>query len=46
MNLPGGGGRVAQCYRAGEPCGTGVVFNGLAREELLVEIDAWGFIDD
>ena len=28
------------------PCGTGVVVEGLAREELLVEIDAWGFIDD
>ena len=28
------------------PCGTGIVVKGLAREELLVEIDAWGFIDD
>lgn len=28
------------------PCGTGVIVKGLAREELLVEIDAWGFIDD
>jgi enamine deaminase RidA (YjgF/YER057c/UK114 family) len=28
------------------PCGTGLVVKGLAREELLVEIDAWGFIDD
>lgn len=28
------------------PCGTGVVVDGLARPELLVEIDAWGFIDD
>jgi enamine deaminase RidA (YjgF/YER057c/UK114 family) len=28
------------------PCGTGFVIKGLAREELLVEIDAWGFIDD
>ena len=28
------------------PCGTGVVVAGLARPELLVEIDAWGFIDD
>jgi enamine deaminase RidA (YjgF/YER057c/UK114 family) len=27
------------------PCQTGVVA-GLAREDLLVEIDAWGFIDD
>jgi enamine deaminase RidA (YjgF/YER057c/UK114 family) len=28
------------------PCGTGIVVAGLARPELLVEIDAWGFIDD
>jgi len=28
------------------PCGTGFVIKGLARQELLVEIDAWGFIDD
>ena len=28
------------------PCGTGIIVKGLAREELLVEIDAWGFIDD
>ena len=28
------------------PCGTGVVVDGLARPELVVEIDAWGFIDD
>jgi enamine deaminase RidA (YjgF/YER057c/UK114 family) len=28
------------------PCGTGIVVDGLARPELLVEIDAWGVIDD
>jgi enamine deaminase RidA (YjgF/YER057c/UK114 family) len=28
------------------PCGTGLIVNGLARPELLVEIDAWGYIDD
>ncbi|PYM57430.1 MAG: enamine deaminase RidA, partial [Candidatus Rokuibacteriota bacterium] len=28
------------------PCQTGVVVKGLATEELLIEIDAWGFIDD
>jgi enamine deaminase RidA (YjgF/YER057c/UK114 family) len=28
------------------PCQTGVVVKGLAREEMLIEIDAWGFIDD
>lgn len=27
------------------PCQTGIVA-GLAREDLLIEIDAWGFIDD
>ena len=28
------------------PCQTGVVVKGLAREEMLIELDAWGFIDD
>lgn len=28
------------------PCGTGLIVDGLARPELCVEIDAWGFIDD
>jgi enamine deaminase RidA (YjgF/YER057c/UK114 family) len=28
------------------PCQTGVVVKGLAREDMLIEIDAWGFIDD
>ena len=28
------------------PCQTGVVVKGLATEELLIEIDAWGFVDD
>jgi enamine deaminase RidA (YjgF/YER057c/UK114 family) len=28
------------------PCETSFIIKGLAREELLVEIDAWGFIDD
>ena len=28
------------------PCQTGVVVKGLAREDFLIEIDAWGFIDD
>src|SRR5262249_40173083 len=27
------------------PCGTGLVVQGLAREELLIEVDAWGFVD-
>jgi len=37
---------VIRSYFDIRPCGTGVVVAGLAREELLVEIDAWGFIDD
>ncbi len=37
---------VIRSYFDLRPCGTGVVVDGLAREELLVEIDAWGFIDD
>lgn len=37
---------VIRSYFDLRPCGTGVVVKGLAREELLVEIDAWGFIDD
>ena len=28
------------------PCQTGVIVKGLAREDLLIEIDAWGYIDD
>ena len=28
------------------PCGTGYIVPGLAREELLIEMDAWAFIDD
>jgi enamine deaminase RidA (YjgF/YER057c/UK114 family) len=28
------------------PCSTGLVVDGLARPELLVEIDAYGYIDD
>jgi enamine deaminase RidA (YjgF/YER057c/UK114 family) len=38
---------VIRTFFAGSirPCQTGIVA-GLAREDLLVEIDAWGFIDD
>jgi enamine deaminase RidA (YjgF/YER057c/UK114 family) len=28
------------------PCGTGLIVAGLARQDLVVEIDAWGYIDD
>ena len=37
---------VIRSYFELRPCGTGIVVDGLARPELLVEIDAWGFIDD
>jgi enamine deaminase RidA (YjgF/YER057c/UK114 family) len=37
---------VVRSFFERRPCGTGVVVDGLARPELLVEIDAWGFIDD
>jgi enamine deaminase RidA (YjgF/YER057c/UK114 family) len=37
---------VVRSYFDLRPCGTGIVVDGLARPELLVEIDAWGFIDD
>lgn len=36
---------IRQYFDALWPCGTGIVVKGLAREELLVEIDTWGFID-
>ena len=25
---------------------TGVIVKGLAREDMVIELDAWGFIDD
>jgi enamine deaminase RidA (YjgF/YER057c/UK114 family) len=38
---------VIRAYFEGNirPCQTGIVA-GLARDDLLIEIDAWGFIDD
>ena len=27
------------------PAGTGLIVDGLATEELKIEVDAWGFID-
>src|SRR5207249_4665389 len=35
---------VISSYFEIRPCGTGIVVAGLAREELLIEIDAWGVI--
>ncbi len=37
---------IRKYFEVLRPCGTGIVVNGLARPELMVEIDAWGFIDD
>jgi enamine deaminase RidA (YjgF/YER057c/UK114 family) len=37
---------IIRSYFKVRPCGTGVVVDGLARPELVLEIDAWGFIDD
>ena len=37
---------VIKSYFKIRPCGTGIVVDGLARPELVVEIDAWGFVDD
>ena len=28
------------------PCRTEIIVKGLAREEFVVEIDAWGFVDE
>ncbi len=37
---------IIRSYFKLRPCGTGIVVDGLARPELVLEIDAWGFIDD
>jgi enamine deaminase RidA (YjgF/YER057c/UK114 family) len=37
---------VIRSYFDLRPCGTGLVVDGLARPELVLEIDAWGWIDD
>jgi len=37
---------IIKSYFKIRPCGTGIVVDGLARPELVLEIDAWGFIDD
>jgi hypothetical protein len=37
---------IRSYLREPRPCQTGVVVKGLAREDMLIEIDAWGFIDD
>lgn len=37
---------IIRSYFKVRPCGTGIVVDGLARPELVLEIDAWGFIDD
>ena len=37
---------IFKSYFTIPPCGTGLIVDGLARPELVVEIDCWGFIDD
>ena len=37
---------IRDFYGGARPCGTGIVVKGLARPEMQVEIDAYGFIDD
>ena len=37
---------MQEYFRAPGPCRTEIVVKGLAREELVVEIDAWGFVDE
>ena len=37
---------MREYFRAPGPCRTEIVVKGLARAELVVEIDAWGFIDE
>ena len=37
---------IMRSYYDIHPCSTGIVVNGLAIPELLMEIDAWGWIDD
>jgi enamine deaminase RidA (YjgF/YER057c/UK114 family) len=37
---------MLEAYGGRYPCSTGLVVKGLARPELLVEIDVWAFIDD
>jgi enamine deaminase RidA (YjgF/YER057c/UK114 family) len=37
---------VIRSYFSPFPCSTGLVVEGLAREDMLVEIDAWGYIDE
>jgi enamine deaminase RidA (YjgF/YER057c/UK114 family) len=37
---------IADTFKDPRPASTGIVLKGLARPELLMEIDAWGVIDD
>jgi enamine deaminase RidA (YjgF/YER057c/UK114 family) len=37
---------IAEAFPEPRPASTGIVVKGLARPELLMEIDAWGIIDD
>ena len=37
---------VNEFFGPQKPCSTGVVIKGLALDELVVEIDAYGVVDD
>jgi enamine deaminase RidA (YjgF/YER057c/UK114 family) len=37
---------IRSYFNEPRPCQTGVIVRGLAREELLIEIDAWGYVDN
>jgi enamine deaminase RidA (YjgF/YER057c/UK114 family) len=37
---------IDQFWKGLWPCHTGVIVKGLARPEMLIEIDAYGFVDD
>lgn len=39
-------GKIFKSYFTMPPCGTGLIIDGLARPDMLVEIDCWAFIDD
>ena len=39
-------GKIFKSYFKMPPCGTGLIIDGLARPDMLVEIDCWAYIDD
>jgi enamine deaminase RidA (YjgF/YER057c/UK114 family) len=39
-------GKIFRSYFKMPPCGTGLIIDGLARPDMVVEIDCWAYIDD